>query len=73
VREEAVHRRAKQETKSVARSGAPRIALLGVVAGMFGGALWIAAGPAVGQAKREAPLALDGPWCPTVLSSELVK
>jgi sulfur-oxidizing protein SoxA len=61
VREEAVQRRAKQETKPVARSSVPRIALLGALAGVLGGAFWIAAGPVVGQAKREAPLALDGP------------
>lgn len=52
---------AKREAKRVSGAGARRIALFGVVAGMLGGALWVAAGPAEGQAKRGAPLTLDGP------------
>ncbi len=55
---------AKRKPKRVAGAGARRIALIGAAAGMLGGALWGAAGPADGQAKREAPLALEGPASP---------
>lgn len=58
---------ARRKPNRVAGAGARRIALIGAAAGMLGGALWGAAGPAEGQAKREAPLALEGtaspvPW-----------
>ena len=56
-----MHPRPKQEAKRIADVRLPKIALLGALAGVLGGALWIAAGPAQGQAKREAPLALEGP------------
>ena len=56
-----MHPRPKQETNRVAGAVAPKFALLGAFAGVLGGALWMTADPAVGQAKREAPLTLEGP------------